>query len=69
LIIDEISMGLAPELVSQAFQLIARLHGEGRTILLVERQEGPTGGRTGLLVGERGVVLIGTAWSLLERIG
>jgi branched-chain amino acid transport system ATP-binding protein len=34
---DEPSLGLAPVVVSQVFQTIRRLHGEGLTILLVEQ--------------------------------
>ena len=34
---DEPSLGLAPALVDQIFELIARLHQRGVTILLVEQ--------------------------------
>jgi len=37
LMLDEPSLGLAPVLVDQIFQLIARLHQRGVTILLVEQ--------------------------------
>jgi len=37
LMLDEPSLGLAPALVDQIFELIARLHGRGVTILLVEQ--------------------------------
>lgn len=37
LIFDEPSLGLSPKLVDQLFELIRRLHAEGRTILLVEQ--------------------------------
>jgi len=37
LMFDEPSLGLAPVVVSQVFQTIRRLHGEGLTILLVEQ--------------------------------
>jgi branched-chain amino acid transport system ATP-binding protein len=37
LILDEPSLGLSPKLVGQVFALIARLHAEGTTILLVEQ--------------------------------
>ena len=37
LILDEPSLGLAPILVDQMFELIQRLNGEGLTILLVEQ--------------------------------
>lgn len=37
LILDEPSLGLAPKIVSQVFELIAELKAEGTTILLVEQ--------------------------------
>ncbi|HEX5838844.1 MAG TPA: ATP-binding cassette domain-containing protein, partial [Anaerolineales bacterium] len=37
LMLDEPSLGLAPALVDQIFDLIARLHQRGVTILLVEQ--------------------------------
>jgi len=37
LMLDEPSLGLAPRLVKQVFDLIQRLHREGMTILLVEQ--------------------------------
>jgi branched-chain amino acid transport system ATP-binding protein len=37
LMLDEPSLGLAPTLVDQIFELIARLHQRGVTILLVEQ--------------------------------
>ena len=37
LMLDEPSMGLAPILVEQIFEIIKELHGSGTTILLVEQ--------------------------------
>ena len=37
IMLDEPSMGLAPLLVEQIFQIIAELHAAGTTILLVEQ--------------------------------
>lgn len=37
LILDEPSLGLAPKIVSQVFELIAELHAEGVSVLLVEQ--------------------------------
>ena len=37
LLLDEPSMGLAPQLVAQIFELVRELHREGATILLVEQ--------------------------------
>ena len=42
LMLDEPSMGLAPILVEQIFDIIKELHGLGTTILLVEQNaQGP----------------------------
>ncbi len=37
LLIDEMSMGLAPKLVSELFRLLRQIHAEGTTLLLVEQ--------------------------------
>ena len=37
LILDELSLGLSPRMVEELFALIARIHGEGLSILLVEQ--------------------------------
>ncbi|MEM7376893.1 MAG: ABC transporter ATP-binding protein [Pseudomonadota bacterium] len=37
LVLDEPSLGLAPKIVSQVFELIAELHAEGVAVLLVEQ--------------------------------
>jgi branched-chain amino acid transport system ATP-binding protein len=37
LLLDEPSMGLAPLLVDEIFRILAEIHAEGRTILLVEQ--------------------------------
>ncbi|MGN6580133.1 MAG: ABC transporter ATP-binding protein [Bordetella sp.] len=52
LILDEPSLGLSPMLVTELFSLIARLQGEGLSILLVEQNVGQS-----LEVGQRGYVL------------
>ncbi len=52
LLLDEPSMGLAPVLVDQIFQVIRRLHAEGTTILLVEQNA-----HMALQVADRGYVL------------
>jgi branched-chain amino acid transport system ATP-binding protein len=50
--LDEPSLGLAPILVDQLFAIIARLHGEGITILLVEQNL-----RKALEIAVRGTVI------------
>jgi branched-chain amino acid transport system ATP-binding protein len=52
LLLDEPSMGLAPNLVEYIFETIQRIHGEGTAILLVEQNAA-----TALKVCHRGYVL------------
>jgi branched-chain amino acid transport system ATP-binding protein len=69
LLLDEPSMGLAPMLVKQIFNMVRELNAEGRTILLVEQNS-----RKALQVAhyayvlDRGrIVLEGTGKSLLDN--
>ena len=52
LMLDEPSMGLAPILVEQIFEIIRTLHQAGTTILLVEQNA-----QAALSVADRGYVL------------
>ena len=52
LLVDELSMGLAPALVAQLFGLLGRLRELGLTILLVEQDA-----RAALKVADRGYIL------------
>ena len=52
LLLDEPSMGLAPQLVEQIFDLVAAIHREGTTILLVEQNA-----RMALAISDRAYVL------------
>lgn len=52
LLVDELSMGLAPALVTQLFGLLGRLREMGYTILLVEQDA-----RAALRVADRGYIL------------
>ena len=68
LMLDEPSMGLAPILVDQIFDIIRSLHQSGTTILLVEQNA-----QMALSVADRGYVLetghivtTGTGAALLE---
>ncbi|MBD9224648.1 MAG: ABC transporter ATP-binding protein [Clostridiales bacterium] len=68
LMLDEPSMGLAPLLVEQIFDIVRQLHADGTTILLVEQNA-----QAALAVADRGYVLEtgrivteGTGTALLE---
>ena len=67
--LDEPSMGLAPLIVKNIFDIITRLRAEGNTILLVEQNA-----NAALAIADRGyvmetgrIVLEGTARELLDN--
>ncbi len=69
LLMDEPSLGLAPVLVDQIFEIIKRLNEEGITILLVEQNS-----QMALRIAGRGavleigkIVLVGSASELIEN--
>jgi len=69
LLMDEPSMGLAPKVVDEVFEVVAKLNSEGTTVLLVEQNA-----RRALEIATRGsvletgsVVLSGTAGELLDQ--
>jgi len=69
LLLDEPSMGLAPVLVEEIFEIITRINGEGTSILLVEQNAAMA-----LSVANRGyvletgnIVLEGSAQELLDN--
>ena len=69
LMLDEPSLGLAPTMVSEIFRIIQSLHGQGKTILLVEQNA-----REALRMSDRAyvldtgrIILTGTGEELLKN--
>jgi branched-chain amino acid transport system ATP-binding protein len=69
LMLDEPSLGLAPLLVEDVFQTIARIHGEGKSVLLIEQHvhEALTYCSRGYVLENGRFILSGDGGSLLEN--
>jgi ABC-type branched-subunit amino acid transport system ATPase component len=52
LLLDEMSLGLAPTIVEQLFEILARIHADGVAVLLVEQYVGPA-----LAIADNAVVM------------
>jgi branched-chain amino acid transport system ATP-binding protein len=67
LMLDEPSLGLAPILVDQTFQIVKALHGQGLTVLLVEQnlQKALEVARRGYVIETGSVKLSGSSPDLL----
>jgi branched-chain amino acid transport system ATP-binding protein len=67
LMLDEPSLGLAPILVDQVFDIVRTLHGQGITILLVEQnlQKALEVARRGYVIETGAVKLSGSSGDLL----
>jgi branched-chain amino acid transport system ATP-binding protein len=52
LLLDEMSLGLAPTIVEQLFEILARIHQDGVAVLLVEQYVGPA-----LAIADNAIVL------------
>lgn len=53
LIMDEPSLGLSPKLIDEYFETVARIHAEGKTVLLIEQNA-----ETALSISDRGYLIV-----------
>ena len=69
LMLDEPSLGLAPILVEDVFSTIARIHGEGKSVLLIEQHvhEALTCCSRGYVLENGRFILSGDGGSLLDN--
>ncbi|MGW1061367.1 ABC transporter ATP-binding protein [Micromonospora rubida] len=68
LLLDEPSMGLAPKLIQQIFEIITRINEQGTTILLVEQnaQQALSRAHRGYVLETGRIVKVGTGQDLLH---
>jgi branched-chain amino acid transport system ATP-binding protein len=68
LLIDEASLGLSPVLADQVFKTIARINGEGVTVLIVEQNAGVLTGAGRAYIMQKGQIAFeGTGREVLEQ--
>lgn len=53
LIMDEPSLGLSPKLIDEYFETVARIHADGKTVLLIEQNA-----ETALSISDRGYLIV-----------
>ena len=68
LLIDEASLGLAPKLVQQVFQIVRRINEDGVTVLMVEQNAGSVRGADQAFIMEKGQIIHrGSGSEILEQ--
>jgi branched-chain amino acid transport system ATP-binding protein len=70
LLLDEMSLGLAPTIVEQLFEILGRIHADGVAVLLVEQYVGPAlAAADNAIVMEKGQVRVsGPAQQLAQDV-
>ncbi len=53
LVMDEPSLGLSPKLIDEYFDTVARIHAEGKTVLLIEQNA-----EKALTISDRGYLIV-----------
>lgn len=68
LLIDEASLGLAPKLVQQVFQIVQRINQDGVTVLMVEQNAASVRQANRAYIMEKGQIIYeGTGTQLMEQ--